>query len=41
MIARWRLQLVAEAGVGRLIRAVENKEEADFTRLKDTTHDDR
>lgn len=41
MIARWRLQLVAEAGVGRLIRAVEHQEEADFTRLKDSTSGNR
>lgn len=35
--ARWRLQLLAELGVGTLQREGERAEEAKYTRLKDVT----
>jgi len=37
MEARARIQLLAELSVGRLVRAQELAEEADYTRLKEST----
>ncbi len=35
--ARWRLQLLAELGVGTLLRENAKQEDARFTHLKDVT----
>jgi len=35
--ARWRLQLLAELGVGVRVRESERAEEAQYTRLKEST----
>ena len=36
--ARWRLQLLAELGVGRLVREAEREDDDKVARLKEATH---